>query len=156
MAKKNIIDPLDHADSKILKVLATDGRIQVTELAKKIGMSKTPCGVRLRKLVDDGFILGFRAVLNPQKLDMNHVAFVEVKLLDTTEKALQAFNDAVQKIAEIEQCHMIAGRFDYLLKVRTRDIGAYRSVLGEKITALPHVANTSTNVTMQSVKEVGM
>jgi len=156
MAKNDIYGPLDRSDSKILRVLATDGRIQVTELAKKIGMSKTPCGVRLRKLVDDGFILGFRAVLNPQKLDRNHVAFVEVKLLDTTEKALQAFNNAVQTIAEIEQCHMIAGRFDYLLKVRTRDIGAYRSVLGEKITALPHVANTSTNVTMQSVKEVGM
>ena len=127
----------------------------VTDLAKKIGMSKTPCGVRLRRLIADGFILGFRAVLNPVKLDLNHVAFVEVKLRDTTEKALQAFNEAVQNVQEIEQCHMIAGPFDYLLKVRTKDITAYRRILGEQITKLPHVASSSTYVTMESVKEFG-
>ena len=84
-----------------------------------------------------------------------HVAFVEVKLNDTTEAALSAFNQAVAALTEIEQCHMIAGPFDYLLKVRTRDIASYRRVLGEKISALPYVANTSTYVSMEAVKDAG-
>tara|TARA_B100000073_G_scaffold304449_1_gene273066 strand:- start:117 stop:587 length:471 start_codon:yes stop_codon:yes gene_type:complete len=153
MLETDKIGQLDQSDRKILDVLAVDGRMAVTDLAKKVGMSKTPCGVRLKRLVTDGFILGFRAVLNPAKLDMNHVAFVEVKLHDTTEKALQAFNEAIQDVTEVEQCHMIAGPFDYLLKVRTRDIATYRRVLGEKLTALPHVASSSTYVTMEAVKE---
>ena len=155
MVKLDNSGQLDQNDRKILDVLAVDGRMPVTDLAKKVGMSKTPCGVRLKRLVTDGFILGFRAILNPAKLDMNHVAFVEVKLHDTTERALQAFNEAIQDVTEVEQCHMIAGPFDYLLKVRTRDIFAYRRVLGEKLTALPYVASSSTYVTMQAVKEYG-
>ena len=153
MIKSENISQLDQNDRKILDVLSVDGRMAVTDLARKVGMSKTPCGVRLKRLVADGFILGFKAVLNPAKLDMNHVAFVEVKLNDTTEKALQAFNEAILSVTEVEQCHMIAGPFDYLLKVRTRDIAAYRRVLGEKLTALPYVASSSTYVTMEAVKE---
>ena len=153
MLETDKIGQVDQSDRKILDILAVDGRMAVTDLARKVGMSKTPCGVRLKRLVTDGFILGFRAVLNPAKLDMNHVAFVEVKLHDTTEKALQAFNEAIQDVTEVEQCHMIAGPFDYLLKVRTRDIATYRRVLGEKLTALPHVASSSTYVTMEAVKE---
>jgi Lrp/AsnC family leucine-responsive transcriptional regulator len=153
MIESGNISQLDQNDKKILDVLSVDGRMAVTDLARKVGMSKTPCGVRLKRLVTEGFILGFRAVLNPAKLDMNHVAFVEVKLHDTTEKALQAFNEAILGVREVEQCHMIAGPFDYLLKVRTRDIAAYRRVLGEKLTALPYVASSSTYVTMEAVKE---
>ena len=153
MAESDKNGQIDQTDRKIMKELALNGRIAVTELARKIGISKTPCGVRLRRLVEKGYILGFRAVLNPVRLDLNHVAFVEVKLHDTTEKALQAFNQAVQNVREIEQCHMIAGPFDYLLKVRTKDIMVYRRILGEQITTLPHVASSSTYVTMESVKE---
>ena len=87
------------------------------------------------------------------KLGREHVSFTEVKLSDTTEKALSAFTAAVKRIPEVEQCHMIAGSFDFLLKVRTRDIAAYRRILGESISALPHVANTSTYVSMQAVKD---
>ena len=112
--------------------------------------------MRVKRLQDQGYIAGFRAVLNPQKLGLEHVAFAEVKLSETTEKALSAFNNAVLKVPEIEQCHMIAGSFDYLIKVRTRDIQSYRQVLGEVISALPYVASTSTHVSMQSVKEASV
>lgn len=153
MAIPDINDDLDRIDRKILAVLSTDGRIAVTELARKVGLSKSPCQVRLKRLQDDGFIQGFRAVLDAEKLGLEHVAFTEVKLTDTTEKALTAFNKAVLAVPEIEQCHMIAGSFDYLLKVRTRDIQDYRRVLGEVISALPYVGSTSTHVSMQSVKD---
>ncbi len=144
---------LDQFDKKILQELSADGRLSITELSSRIGLSKTPCQLRLRRLIDEGFIEGFRAILSSQKLGLDHIAFVEVKLTDTREEALKSFNDAARKIREIEGCHMIAGRFDYLLKVRTKDIRRYRIVLGEKISTLPFVASTSTNVVMQTVKE---
>ena len=144
---------LDHFDREILKILSSDGRIAVADLARRIGLSKTPTQVRLKRLQERRYIVGFRAVLNPQMLGQEHVAFAEVKLSDTREKALNEFNHAIQSIPEIEQCHMIAGSFDYLLKIRTSDIQTYRQILGETISMLPHVANTSTFVAMQSVKD---
>ncbi|GGN53220.1 AsnC family transcriptional regulator [Novosphingobium indicum] len=116
-------------------------------------MSKTPCQVRMRKLVDSGVIQGFRAIVDPASLGLDHVAFTEVKLSDTREQALSEFNRAVQRIPEIEECHMLASSFDYLLKVRTADIRRYRVVLGEKISSLPHVSSTSTFVAMETVKD---
>jgi Lrp/AsnC family leucine-responsive transcriptional regulator len=145
---------MDRFDQAILTVLAEDGRISITDLAKKIGLSKSPTQARLRRLEIAGVILGYRALLDPIRLGLDHVAFVEVRLSDTREVALKAFNAAVLKVPEIEQVHMIAGSFDYLLKVRTRDMAAYRAFLGETITTLPYVSNTSTYVAMEAVKEI--
>ena len=155
MAKAQTTDDLDQFDIRILDVLSQDGRISVTELSRRVGLSKTPCQARLKRLIDEGFILGFHAEINLRKLGLDHIAFAEVKLSDTREKALEAFNSAVRRIQEVEECHMIAGSFDYLLKVRTSDIRRYREVLGEKISSLPNVANTSTFVVMQAVKDSG-
>lgn len=146
---------LDAFDLKILDVLAVDGRISVTALAQKVGLSKSPVQARLKRLEDGGVIRGYRALFDPILLGRDHIAFVEVKLTDTREAALEAFNAAVLRVREIEQCHMIAGAFDYLLKVRTSNMSDYRSVLAERISTLPHVANTSTYVAMQAVKEEG-
>jgi Lrp/AsnC family transcriptional regulator, leucine-responsive regulatory protein len=144
---------LDIFDRRILNVMSTNGRITVTDLAKEVGLSKTPCQMRLRKLIETGVIRGFQAILNPAKLGVDHVAFTEVKLSDTREKALEEFNAGVSRIPEVEECHLIASSFDYLLKVRTADIRRYRIVLGEKISSLPHVASTSTFVAMETVKD---
>jgi|TARA_R110002012_G_scaffold91371_3_gene222540 Lrp/AsnC family leucine-responsive transcriptional regulator len=145
---------MDRFDATILSVLAEDGRISITDLAKRIGLSKSPTQARLKRLEEAGVILGYRALLDPVRLGLDHVAFVEVRLSDTRESALMAFNAAVIEVPEIEQAHMIAGNFDYLLKVRTRDMEAYRKFLGETITALPFVSNTSTYVVMEAVKEI--
>ena len=144
---------LDNFDRKIIDILAVAGRISVTELARRIGLSKSPTQARLKRLEDCGVIRGYRALYDPIRLGRDHVAFVEVKLSDTREAALAAFNAAVVKIPEVEQCHLIAGAFDYLLKVRTAGMTGYRAVLAEKISTLPHVAHTSTYVAMQAVKE---
>lgn len=147
------IGKLDDFDRKIVGALSNDGRISLAALAKIVGLSKSPCQVRLKRLQKDGYILGFRAVLNPSKLGEDHVAFVEVRLTDTTEPALHAFNKAVMGVREIEQCHMIAGSFDYLLKIRTNNIRTYRTVLGATVSKLPHVGSTSTHVSMEAVKD---
>jgi len=137
-------------------VIAVDGRITVTDLAKQIGLSKSPTQARLRRLEDAGVVQGYHARFDPILLGRDHVAFVEVKLSDTREQALAAFNTAVNNIPEIEQCHLIAGSFDYLLKVRTSGMNSYRIMLAEKLSTLPHIENTSTYVAMQAVKEEGI
>lgn len=144
---------VDGFDAAILRELAADGRISATLLAERVGLSKTPVLARIKRLEAAGIIRGYRANLDPVKLGRAHVAFVEVRLSDTREAALQAFNRAVLAVPEIEECHMMASRFDYLLKVRTADIQDYRRVLGERISALPHVASTSTHVVMEAVKD---
>ena len=144
---------MDGFDHKIVAALLEDGRMSVTDLAQAVGLSKTPCQVRLRKLIARGVIRGFCAIVDAEKMGLDHVAFAEVKLDDTREQALRAFNAAVRRIPEVEECHMIASSFDYLLKVRTADIRRYRAVLGEKISSLPHVASTSTFVAMETVKD---
>ena len=147
---------IDRFDRAILNLLMQDGRMPVTEIAGRVGLSKTPCQNRIARLRSEGVIRGFRAVVDPAKLGRDHVAFVEVRLTDTTEAALRAFNSAALKVPEIEECHMIAGAFDYLLKVRTRDIRDYRRVLGEVISSLPHVGHTSTHVSMEAVKDTAL
>ena len=151
----NDLADLDPFDTAILRELAADGRMSVTALAAKVGLTKTPVQARVRRLEEAGIIAGYRAVLNRVRMGLAHVAFVEVKLSDTRKAALRAFNKAVQSVPEIEECHMMASSFDYLLKVRTGDIQDYRRVLGERISSLPHVASTSTFVAMEAVKEAG-
>ncbi|WP_170369568.1 Lrp/AsnC family transcriptional regulator [Ruegeria arenilitoris] len=147
---------LDRFDRAILSIVAEDGRISVADLARRIGLSKSPTQARLKRLESEGVITGYRAMLDPIRLGLDHVAFVEVRLTDTREKALAEFNAAVRKVPEIEQAHMIASNFDYLLKVRTGSMTEYRAVLAEKISSLPHVASTSTFVAMEAVKETGL
>lgn len=144
---------LDDYDRVILRVLSAQGRISITELAARINLSNTPTQARVKRLEKEGIITGYKAMLDPVKLQLDHIAFVEVKLDDTREAALRAFNQAVMTIPEVEACHMTASHFDYLLKVRTSNMNSYRRVLGEQISALPHVSNTSTHVVMEAVKE---
>ncbi len=146
-------DHLDRIDRNILSALAANGRLSMAELAARVGLSKTPVQARVKRLEKDGYIRGYAAIVDREKMGEGHVAFVQVKLSDTRSAALDAFNRAVQGVPEVEQCHMMASSFDYLLKVRTRDIAAYRRVLGERISALPHVAQTSTFVAMETVKD---
>lgn len=156
MPIKNTLDGrIDRIDWKMIEQLRIDGRMPVTELARRVGLSKTPCQLRLRRLIDEGYIQGIRAVVDFNRLGQGQIAFAEVRLTDTREQSLEEFRAAVSKVREIEECHMIAGSFDYLLKVRTSDIQTYRMVLGEKISTLPHVGSTSTYVVMESIVDSG-
>ena len=150
--KPSAVD-LDEFDRRILAILGQNGRITFTDLAQQVGLSKTPCQQRVKRMQESGLITGFRAIVDPAKVGLDHIAFTEVKLTDTREEALREFNAAVRRLPEVEECHMIASSFDYLLKVRTADIRRYRIVLGEKISTLPHVASTSTFVAMETICE---
>ncbi len=143
----------DAIDIRILKVLQTNGRISITELAESVNLSKTPCTERVRRLEREGYLTGYRAILDPDLLGLTTLVFVQVQLERTTTGVLDRFNAAVRLIPEVEAAHMIAGGFDYLLKVRTRDMAHYRQVLGDRIGALPGVAQTHTYPVMETVTE---
>ena len=147
------VEDIDQIDRRILRALSTNARLSMVALGDQVGLSKTPVTARVRRLENAGYIKGYRAELDASRLGLEHVAFVEIKLSNTREAALQEFNAAIRKIGEVEACHMIAGGFDYLVKVRTSSVWDYRRVLGEKISQLPHLASTSTYVSMESVMD---
>ncbi|MEO0342389.1 MAG: Lrp/AsnC ligand binding domain-containing protein [Pseudomonadota bacterium] len=147
---------IDTIDRAILRQLVANGRISMTDLAMCVGLSKTPVTARVKRLEKDGVITGYRAELSAQRLGRDHIAFVEVRLSDTREASLTKFNAALRDIAEVEECHLIAGGFDYLIKVRTQDISEYRRVLSERISGLPNIAATSTYVSMDSIRDKGV
>ncbi|QDA36603.1 Lrp/AsnC family transcriptional regulator [Paracoccus liaowanqingii] len=148
-------DLLDPINRRILAELLANARIPVTELARKVGLSKTPVALRIRQLEEAGLITGYRAILSPVRLGLTHVTYVEVRVSDTRQKALEAFNTAIRAVPEVEECYMIAGGFDYLLKVRSRDMADYRRIMAERISVLPHVHATSSHVAMEAVVEQG-
>ena len=147
--------PLDSINQKILAELLADGRISMMELAARVGLSKTPVTQRVRQMEESGLITGYRATVSRVKLGLTHVTFVEVKMSDTRQIALDKFNAAVRAVPEIEECYMIAGGFDYLLIVRSRDMVHFRQILAERISSLPYLHATSSFVAMEAVVEQG-
>ncbi len=146
---------LDRTDRRILSLLQSDGRIAGVELADKVGLSPTAVGERLKRLTREGFVTGYRATLDPLKLGLNLLVFVEVYLDKTTPDAFERFAAAVKRAPEVLECHMVAGGFDYLVKTRVADMNAYRRFLGEVLLALPAVRETRTYAVMEEVKTDG-
>lgn len=144
---------MDAIDARILNLLSQNSKSTLKVLAEHVGLSPSPLQARIKKLEKDGFIRGYVAKLDFTKIGQDHIAFVQVTLSDTRADALATFNNAVRQLKSVEQCHMIAGNFDYLLKVRTKNIRKYRTELAENISSLPHVASTSTFVSMETVCE---
>ena len=144
---------LDFIDLQLLATLQNEGRIPVVDLAKKVNLSATPCTLRMRRLEQEGVIIGYHARINPVALNQALMVFVTVSLKATDEASLKAFNAAVKPVKQILECHMLGGGFDYLLKIRVRDMPEYREILGSIIGALPMIENTHSYFVMEQVKE---
>ena len=144
---------LDFIDLQLLAALQNEGRIPVVDLARKVNLSATPCTLRMRRLEQEGVILGYHARINPGALNQALMVFVTVSLKATDEASLKAFNAAVKPVKQILECHMLGGGFDYLLKIRVRDMPEYREILGSIIGALPMIENTHSYFVMEQVKE---
>lgn len=143
---------LDSIDRNILKTLQDQGRISNVNLAQMVNLSPTPCLERVRRLEREGYIKGYVALLDADLLDASLIAFLEISLEETTTPALDNFRNAALQMDEVQECHMVAGGFDYLIKVRTRDMAQYRRFLGEKLSAIKGIRTTHTYVVMEEVK----
>lgn len=143
---------LDRIDMTILDALQKDGRISNVELAKKVSLSASPCLDRVKKLESEGYIKGYSADLSASKLKYGMSAFIQVTLDRTTGDIFNRFKYEVVKIKQVTECHMVAGGFDYLLKLRFENMKEYREILGI-VVELPAVSQTHTYVVMEQVKE---
>lgn len=144
---------LDKIDQRILAELEANGRLPIVELAARVNLTNTPCSERVKRLERSGYITGYSAVIDKERLGLGHLTVVQVSLTATAEHSLDRFNEAVRRVPEIETCLMVAGSFDYMLTVRTRDIAHFRTVLGDKINKLPGILQTSSFTVMETVKE---
>ena len=144
---------LDRVDRRILRTLQEQGRISNVELARKVGLSPTPCLERVRRLESDGFIRGYAARLDAARLGMGMLVYVQVMLDRTTTTIFDRFRQAVLGIPEVLECHMVAGGFDYLLKLRVPDMATYRTVLGERLGKLPGLLQTHSYFVMEEIKD---
>lgn len=146
---------MDRIDRRILTILQADGRIANVELAEKVGLSPASVGERLKRLQREEFIEGYGARLNPHRLGLGLLVFVEVLLDKTTPDVFERFAKAVRLAPEVLECHMVAGGFDYLVKTRVADMTAFRRFLGEVLLTLPGVRETRTYAVMEEVKRDG-
>jgi Lrp/AsnC family leucine-responsive transcriptional regulator len=144
---------LDAIDVAILDALQRDGRLSNVALAKAIGLSPTPCAERVRALEAAGTITGYTTNLDAERLGLGLLVFIEIGIDRTSEDAFEQFREAMLDIPQVQECHMVAGGFDYLLKVRVPDMAAYRAFLGEVLSKVPGIRETHTYPVMENVKE---
>lgn len=144
---------LDRIDLAILAVLQNDGRITNVALARQVGLSPTPCLERVKSLEAHGFIKGYAAILAPAALGLGLTVFIQISLDRTSQQVFDNFRRAVLAIPEVQECHMVAGGFDYLLKVRLADMTAYRNFLGAVLSGIPGIRETHSYPVMEEVKD---
>lgn len=144
---------LNKLDQNILKTLQEDGRISFTDLGKKVGLTTTPCIERVRKLEREGFIKGYTALLSAQQLEVGLVVFVQVRLDRTSKQTFEDFRREIRKLPDIQECYLVTGSFDFLVKTRVKDMAAYRDLLEGSLLSLPGVQGSTSIAVMETVKE---
>ena len=143
---------IDRIDRNILVELQQNARLSNVELSKRVGLSPTPCLERVKRLEKENYIKGYQAILNPQKLEAALLVLVEITLTKTSPDVFDDFSKAVHELDVIQECHLVSGNFDFLLKTRVADMAAYRELLGDTLLRLPSVSESRTYVVMEEVK----
>lgn len=146
---------LDRIDRNILRWLQRSGRMPITELAEKVGLSATPCAERVRRLERDGVIQGYHARINPEAVGRDLLVFVEITLSAKSAELFDAFRRDVLAIPAVLECHLVSGDFDYLIKARIRGMNQYRKLLGDMLLKLPGAATSKSYVVMEEIKDGG-
>ena len=144
---------LDKIDHKILRLLQRDGRMAMKELAEQIGLSLTPCIERVKRMERDGVITGYHARIDPPALGAKLLVFVEITLHQKSASVFEQFRREVLRIPEVQECHLVSGDFDYLIKARIHEMAEYRKLLGDMLLQLPGAAQSKSYVVMEEIKE---
>ena len=144
---------LDRIDLKMLRALQRDGRISNADLAAEVGVSAATCHRRTQHLIEGGYIAGVRAMVEPHKLELGALVLVGVVLDRSTPESFAEFEAAVRKLKFVLDCHLVAGDFDYFLKIRVRDMADFNRLHGTQLIALPGVRQTRTFFVMKEVAD---
>ncbi|MGY3572486.1 Lrp/AsnC family transcriptional regulator [Vibrio paucivorans] len=143
---------LDRIDREILRTLHLKGRLSMVELAKMVNLTTSPCSDRVKRLEKDGYIKGYHAELNPEKLGLDVQVFIHIRLDQTSFSIFEKFAEAVALMPEIEECYSLSGDFDTMIKVRVKDMKAYQSFMSSKLGTLPGVIQTRSEVVIEEHK----
>jgi len=144
--------PLDLIDKKILTLLQENSKINIKELALKIGLTQTPVYERIKRLEKSGIIQNYIAVLNKEKIGLNVEVFCQVTLLVHSKELINKFEAAINKMDEVIECFHVAGNYDYLLKIIVKDMKNYQNFLKNKLSVLASVGNVQSTFVMTSTK----
>ncbi len=144
---------LGKIDKNILRLLQRNGRMSYAELSRQVGLSTTPCMERVKKLEREGVIKGYTAMVDPGYLSASLVVFVQIRLARKAQGIFAQFREAAVALEEVQECYLVSGNFDYLIKARVTDMPAYRKFLGETLLTLPDVQESTSYVVMEEVKE---
>ena len=144
---------LDRIDRTILDQLQRDGRLPITELAQRVGLSTSPCSERVRRLEREKVILGYHARVDPEALGRGLLVFVELTLASKSADVFDAVRQALLLEPRVLECHLISGSFDYLVKARLSAMREYRDLLGQILRQIPVPAQSNSYVVMEEVKE---
>lgn len=145
---------LDKRDWDILQILQRHGRISNVELAKKVNLTPTPCLERVRRLEREGYITGYGAHLDAEKLGFGLVVFVQIRLTaDKGQNIYDLFSREIQSVANVTECYMLAGEFDYLLKVEVSGMKQFQRFMAQTLNNLPGVSVTQSQVVMEVIKQ---
>ena len=142
---------IDRIDRRILRVLQEDGRLTNADLAKKVNVSPATCHRRTQRLFDKGVVTSVRAAVAPDRVDRGTLVMVGVVLDRSTPESFATFETAIAKLPFVLDCHLVAGDFDYFLKIRVRDIAGFNRLHGDQLIALPGVRQTRTFFVMKEV-----
>jgi Lrp/AsnC family leucine-responsive transcriptional regulator len=144
---------LDAIDLKILDLLQQDGRLTMTELGERVGLSTSPCSQRVKRLEREGVIAGYHARLRPAALGRTLLVFVEITLSQKSEDIFRKIREELEHMPEVLECHLVSGSFDYLVKARLGGMSEYRQLLGTMLKRIPVAAQSNSYVVMEEVKE---
>ena len=144
---------LNRIDGNILRELQADGRLSYAELARRVGLTTTPCMERVKRMEREGIIKGYTALLDAESLAAGLVVFVQIRLARTAQDVFEEFKQAAIALDDVQECYLVSGNFDYLIKARVEDMSAYRELLGETLLTLPGVQESTSYVVMEQVKE---
>ena len=144
-------ETLDKIDLKLLRLLQKDGRRTNAELAQAVDVSPATCHRRTQRLFEQGYVMGVRALVEPQKVDRGTLVMVGVVLDRSTPESFAAFERAIAQLKFVLDCHLVAGDFDYFLKIRVGDMADFNRIHGSQLIALPGVRQTRTFFVMKEV-----
>lgn len=143
---------LDRVDQQILRILHDKGRLPVVELAKMVNLTTSPCSDRVKRLEKEGYIKGYHAELDAEKLGLDVQVFIHIRLDQTSFSIFERFAEAVRDVPEIEACYSLSGDFDTMIKVRVRDMKAYQAFMSGKLGTLPGVIQTRSEFVIEEHK----
>ena len=148
-----VVRTLDRIDRRILTLLQQDGRMAMKDLSEQVGLSITPCIDRVKRMERDGVITGYYARVDPAQLGASLLVFVEITLDHKNGNMFEKFRREVLKVPEVQECHLVSGDFDYLIKARIGEMSDYRKILGNVLLQLPGAVQSKSYVVMEEVKE---